>query len=134
MALVCPDASVIIAFNRVILEQYPIKKADRHEVLSHAKINFVVYDVLNNGKEVYQAASILLHGIVCKHAFASGNKRTGFFLTRAFIERNGGVFCIQEAGDETNRKILTGIREGFYSLDEIERWLKDGKIKEFVRG
>ena len=30
-------------------------------------------------------------------------------------------------------KVMTGIREGYYSDDEIVGWLKNGKIREFKR-
>ena len=35
--------------------------------------------------------------------------------------------------DAKYAKVLTGIREGFYTKSRIKNWLKNGKIQEFSR-
>ena len=66
----------------------------------------------------------MIKGIIKKHAFGSGNRRTAFTATKHFVVINGGIFKIND--DPENAKIMTGIRENYYSDDEIINWIKNG--------
>jgi len=35
--------------------------------------------------------------------------------------------------DPSNSRIMLGIREGYYSNEEIKEWIKNGKVREFKR-
>ena len=72
-----------------------------------------------------------MKGIISAHAFASGNRRTAFLTTKGFLFVNKAKFKIKN--DPMYAKVMTGIREGYYSDDEIVGWLKNGKIREFKR-
>lgn len=73
----------------------------------------------------------MLRGLIQKHPFASGNRRTAFIATKDFIISNNNKFGVR---DEPHfARALQGIRENYYSADEIKEWIKNGKIKEFKR-
>ena len=74
--------------------------------------------------------NILALGII-KIPFASGNRRTAFITVKDFLLMNKAKFRVKD--DPAYAKIMTGIRESFYSIEEIKEWLKNGKIKEFRR-
>jgi prophage maintenance system killer protein len=69
--------------------------------------------------------------LIKSHSFSSGNRRTAFIATKYFILKNKGKFKIKD--DENNAKIMQGIRENYYSLDEIKEWIKNGEIRPFKR-
>ena len=73
----------------------------------------------------------MLYELTLIHAFESGNKRTAFLTTKKFVIKNIGKFNIPDSTN--NVKVMIGIREKYYSLDEIKEWIKNGKIKEFRR-
>lgn len=35
--------------------------------------------------------------------------------------------------DAQNARVMTGIREGYYSDGEIKEWIENGRIKKFER-
>lgn len=74
---------------------------------------------------------MLLKGLIQKHPFASGNRRTAFIAAKDFILINAHKFGIRD--DPTSAKVMQGIREDYYSNNEIKEWLKYGKIREFKR-
>ena len=80
---------------------------------------------------IYDKAVILLKGLIQKHPFASGNRRTAFIVTKDFIISNNEKFKIKD--DPKYAKVMLGIREGYYQDKEIMGWIKDGKIRQFKR-
>ncbi len=69
--------------------------------------------------------------LIKSHAFSSGNRRTAFIATKYFILENKAKFKIKNV--ESNARIMQGIRENYYSLNEIKEWIKNGEIKPFKR-
>jgi prophage maintenance system killer protein len=69
--------------------------------------------------------------IIKYHAFASGNRRTAFIVTKYFLSKNKGKIKIKD--DPTNAKVMQGIRENYYTIEEIKEWIKNGQIKPFER-
>ena len=80
---------------------------------------------------IYDKAVILLKGLIQKHPFASGNRRTAFIVTKDFIISNNEKFKIKD--DPKYAKVMLGIREDYYQDKEIMGWIKDGKIRQFKR-
>ena len=74
---------------------------------------------------------MLLKELTQKHPFASGNRRTAFVVTKEFVLQNNGSFKIKD--DPRYARVMIGIREGYYKDNEIRKWIKNGKIKEFKR-
>lgn len=63
------------------------------------------------------------------HAFASGNRRTAFAVTMEFMKANGERLPVLTDA----RNVLSGIREGFYTKEDVKEWLKGNGIREFQR-
>lgn len=72
-----------------------------------------------------------MKGLIQKHPFASGNRRTAFVVAEDFLLNNRAKFGV--GNNPHQARIMTGIREGFYTHDEIKDWLKHGKIRAFKR-
>ena len=81
--------------------------------------------------DLYDKAVVLLKGLVQRHPFASGNRRTAFISTKSFLFMNYKEFMVKDNPEYA--KVMTGIREGFYTSEEIKGWLKNGKIRKFER-
>ncbi len=123
--------SFAIEYNILALELIRIKKADRPKVLSMAKIREAIEECEKKEGDIYDKAAILLKGLVQKHPFASGNRRTAFIAAKDFVLRNHSKFGVKD--DPSSAKAMLGIREHYYRDDEIKEWIKNGKIREFKR-
>ena len=126
--IVYPSVEDLIELNKRVLLKIRMKKADSHKVLSHARISHIMDSVKATHGDIYDKAVVLISELVYAHAFDSGNRRTAYAATRAFIQVNGERFRAKP-----DPRVMQGIRERFYSFDEIKVWLKDGQIKEFSR-
>ena len=126
-----PSIDEIEEFNLLALAVIRVKKADAHGILSEAKIREAIDECKQEKGDVYSKAAALMRALVKKHAFASGNRRTAFISAKSFVLANGGHFRI--ADDPGNAKAMQGIRESYYSLEEISDWIKNGKIRDFKR-
>ncbi len=122
--------SEIVKYNELAIEKIIVKKADKHEILSNAKITKVV-NKCKRGNEPYGVAACILKGLIQEHPFASGNRRTAFMATQEFLDRNNVELNVDNSGKQA--RVLQGIRENFYKDKEIKDWLKTGKIREFER-
>ena len=129
--VIYPTPEKIIDYNKFLLKEIKVKKADQPKVLSYLKINDTVEECKALRGSFYDKAVCLLKGLVQKHPFASGNRRTALFTTLTFLKDNNTNTDIKD--DAKSSKILTWIREGFYIDKEISNWLKNGKIRKFER-
>ncbi len=126
-----PTAERIVEYNLLALELIKVKKADQSKVLSMPKLRDAVHECEIKEGDLYDKATILLKGIVQKHPFASGNRRTAFIATKDFVLHNKGLFGIKD--DPDNARVMLGVRERYYSDEELKEWIKHGKIREFRR-
>ncbi len=131
MEIIYPTPEQIIEYNILALELIKVKKADAPKVLSRSKIVEVIKECEEKEGDIYDKAVVLLKGLVQKHPFASGNRRTAFIVTKEFILSNNQKFKIED--DPHYAKTLLGLRENYYSDEEIKQWIKNGKIKKFER-
>jgi len=129
--IIYPSVEQIEAYNMLALMVIKVKKADSHRVLSRSKIRDAISECENAEGDIYLKAAVLTRALVQKHAFASGNRRTAFIAAKSFIIANDGIFRIPD--DPHCAKAMQGIREDYYSIDEIMEWIKNGKIREFKR-
>lgn len=83
-----------------------------------------IVDEMKNVEGIYRKAAILLRGVVTTRIFQDGHHRTGFEVTKAFLEMNGAE--MKEKVEQKIIKFIKDIRK--YSLDEIESWLKNGSL------
>ena len=126
-----PSVERIVELNVLALSFIQAKRADRAHVMSPARIEQVLDECKRHSGDVYDKAVVLLKGIVQKHPFESGNRRTAFVATKEFLILNGGKLGI--ADEASNARILLGIRENYYADDEIKEWIHHGKIRAFER-
>ena len=98
-------------------------------MLSYQKIQEIVDGCENTEGDIYDKAVFLLKNTIKKHAFASGNRRTAFIITKHFVTLNKAEFNIKD--EQEYARIMTGIRENYYSDTEIKNWILYGKIREF---
>jgi death-on-curing family protein len=128
---VYPTAERLSEYNFLALELIKVKKADQPKVLSHSKLSGVIADCEKKEGDLYDKAAVLLKGLIQKHPFASGNRRTAFIATKDFIISNKGKFGIKD--DPTYAKVMQGVRENYYSDEELKEWIRNGKVREFKR-
>jgi prophage maintenance system killer protein len=125
---VYPAVEDIIETNWRVLQEIKVKRADRHRVLSRRKVEDAIRKTTESKGDVYDKASTLLMELVQGHAFASGVRRTAFTVAISFLKMNGA-----NANVVNNPDVLTGIRERFYSKDEVKNWLKGNEVRKFTR-
>lgn len=129
--LIYPTPEQIQEYNTLALTFIKAKKADQPKILSRQKLIDVIEGCRQLDGDVYDKAVYLLKGLIQKHPFASGNRRTALITTKQFLLGNHARFHVN--GDPKYARILQGIRENYYTDKEIKEWIKHGKIKEFKR-
>jgi death-on-curing family protein len=101
--------------------------------MSYAKLEECIREHKTGSGDVYDKGAVLLRALMQAHAFVSGNKRTSFASTREFLTLNEANFSINDENGARNARILIGIREGFYSNEDICTWIRTGEIHDFQR-
>ncbi|HII29640.1 hypothetical protein COT48_06365 [Candidatus Woesearchaeota archaeon CG08_land_8_20_14_0_20_47_9] len=129
--IVYPTPESIIELNLMVLNIIKMKKADKAEVLSYSKIAKIINGCRRLEGDVYDKAAFLLKSLIQQHPFASGNRRTAFIVTKEFLLNNNKRFGIKDKAEQA--RVMLGIREGYYSDEEVKEWVKNGKIREFKR-
>ena len=128
--IVYPTVQELIEFNVIVLDSIKIKKADQNKVLSYQKIKNIIEGVKISDGDIYDKATYLMRQTVSQHAFASGNRRTAFIVSKFFLQSNNEAFNIPDNPDYA--RIMIGIPDN-YRDDEIKNWIKNGNIREFKR-
>jgi prophage maintenance system killer protein len=108
-----------------------VKKADKAEILNRYAIEKAIDDCKSLDADIYGKAVLLLKGLIQKHPFASGNRRTAFIATKDFLLSNNQKFEIQDNPGQA--RVMQGIRENYYTDEEVKEWIKNGKIRKFER-
>jgi prophage maintenance system killer protein len=78
--------------------------------------------------DIYEKAAVLLTELLRGHAFASGVRRTAYAATISFLRVNGETPKVVH-----DPKVMIGIRERFYTKEEIKSWLKGNEVRKFTR-
>ncbi len=126
-----PTPEHVAENNILILSILPAKKKDQPKVLSYQRLADAIAGCKEYKGDLYEKAAVLLVGIVKAHPFASGNRRTAFLTAKELLTKNGGKMAVPDSSEQA--RILIGIREGFYTPDEICIWIQHGKIRSFHR-
>lgn len=127
--IVYPSVEDVVEANRRVLKEIRVKKGDQHKVLSRQKIADALREARAEQGDVYDKAALLLTKLVRGHAFASGVRRTAYAVTISFLMSNG-----EQTHTIHDPRILSGIRERFYTTQEVKEWLKGNEIRKFTRG
>jgi len=131
IGIMYPTVEEIQYNNTIAIEMFRKSKQDRAKTISLSYIQKAIDKVKMNPGDIYDKAALLLYELTRVHAFESGNKRTAFLTTKKFVLKNGGKFNIPDTIN--NVKVMIGIRENYYSQNEIKEWIMNGKIKKFER-
>ena len=129
--IIYPTPSRISEYNLLVLSLLPAKKKDSSKILSYTKLVNIIENCKDTQGDLYDKAVFLLKGLVIGHAFASGNRRTAFIAAKQFVVENGGKFNIKD--EPFIAKVMVGVRERYYTDEEIKEWIKNGTIREFDR-
>ncbi len=131
IGIVYPTVDEIQYYNTIAIEMFRKSKSDQAKTISVSYIQKAIEKTKMNPGGIYDKAARLLIELTRIHAFESGNKRTAFLSTKKFVLKNEGKFNIPDTID--NVKVMIGIRENYYSQNEIKEWIMNGKIKKFER-
>jgi len=123
-----PTVDQIVELNKEALATIKIKKADSHRVLSRARILAAIGETKSDAGDIYDKAASLLIALTRVHAFDSGNRRTALLAALTFLRMNRETARIVH-----DANVLLGVREGFYSKNEIRDWLKGHAVRKFER-
>jgi len=126
-----PTVEKVIEYNVLALKLIKVKRADQPKILSHQKIVGIIEETKDSEGDIYDKAVVLLKGLIQKHPFASGNRRTAFIVTKEFLLKNNAAFKVKD--DPAHARVMQGIREDYYTQEEIKEWIKHDKIREFKR-
>jgi len=98
-----------------------IKASGGHSgIIAYGNLDFAVSQV-KIPKALIRKAAVLFFGIVTRHPFVDGNKRTGLVVAETFLNLNGKRLI---AKDKDIWNALHKISEGQMSVDQIAAWLK----------
>ena len=82
------------------------------------------------GKLLYDSlwlmAAALLQSLVKNHPFVDGNKRTAFFSTMRFLDKNGYQLKVEK---NIIIKLMVRVGVGNKTIRQIAKWLKDNSRK-----
>jgi death-on-curing protein len=71
---------------------------------------------------IHYLAAFLLHGIITKHPFQDGHKRTGFLIANSILDVFG---YSNRASDKKRIEFLKQVAEYGISIEEVTDWLTD---------
>mgnify|MGYP001603949937 CR=1 FL=1 len=94
--IVYPTPEKVIEYNLFALNIIYAKKSDKPEIISKGKLIDVIEECKNLKGDIYDKAVVLLKGLIQKHPFASGNRRTAFIVTKDFVLTNKAKFSVKD--------------------------------------
>lgn len=107
------------------MERIVTDKRDRHVVWSEQAIRQVLSATKRTRGDVYDKAATLLMGLVKRHPFKSGNRRTAVAIVSYFLAVNHTSSSVP-----TDAEVLAKLRLGIYKKGQIAAWLKGHGIEE----
>ena len=107
-----PSPNDIVEINRKVIQDFKVKKKDRHDVLSggYSRLDKITEDLKTRRGNIKQKAGFLVSRLTKDHPFASGNRRTAIWTGKTFFFRNTGI--IVSSPPEKTEKLLKKIRYG----------------------
>lgn len=113
---------IIITTDRVVeTHNYIIKKTGGGKgILNLGSIDFLIFE-LDNEPDKFKKASIVLKGIITRHPFIDGNKRTAFLVADNILIKES--YYIHTNKDQIKRLLLK-IAKYECEIEDINKWLK----------
>ncbi|MGK3142277.1 type II toxin-antitoxin system death-on-curing family toxin [Pantoea sp. C2G6] len=116
------SAQEVIAFHDRLLATLPgvqgMPEPERAEAIICRVQNQLYYEDVN---DLYELAAIYLIAIARGHIFNDGNKRTAFFVTMVFLNRNG--IAVRDEDDELE-ELTVSAATGAVSSGEVAAVLR----------
>lgn len=106
--------------NKFAIEKFRSTKAERFEVLSHAKIQDAIDTCKNKKGDVEIKSACLLKSFSDNHPFASANRRTAYIMMNEFLWKNGSYSVAKKK--ENTSHLFKELRRRNVSEKEIVEW------------
>ena len=117
-----PDENIVLETHKIMIEKYGGHIGFERGI---GVLKYILADA-KVAEGIYRKAAILLRRLITDRIFKDGNHRTAQAVTELFLEMNDVQMKVQDS-----QKILRFIKGIlFYTIDEIEAWLKDGKVPQ----
>ena len=89
-------------------------------IINYGNIDFTVSQ-MNITKTIAGKVAVILFGIIARHPFVDGNKRTGLVATETFLNANNKKLT---ATEKNLWIVLHRISQGEMNISQIENWIK----------
>ncbi|MBI4393993.1 MAG: type II toxin-antitoxin system death-on-curing family toxin [Euryarchaeota archaeon] len=91
-----------------------------------AALDRVAWGPFPESGDLFERAALLLRGLVLDHPFVDGNKRTAFFVTAVFLEKNGyGV----RGRVVVLKEFMLSVARGDVDVAAITGWIRENSVK-----
>ncbi|MBI5347527.1 MAG: type II toxin-antitoxin system death-on-curing family toxin [Candidatus Aenigmarchaeota archaeon] len=110
------ETEEIVKIHNEIIE----KSGGYTGIINYGNLDFVVSQ-MKTTEGLTRKTAILLFGIVAKHPFVDGNKRTGLISAETFLRLNGRKV---KATDKDIWVKLHKISQGEMNISQITNWLE----------
>ena len=123
------DTGIIIQIHDEIASSYNLNK----EMLNVGYLDSIIYSMgyifrQNVYEEIFWKASVLFEGIIRKHPFIDGNKRTALATIQEYLFINGIIFVTPLSAVRFSIKIASNTHQGEENIlqlqESIYRWVK----------
>lgn len=117
----------VIAIHNLAIERFGGKSNIRDIPLLESALNrpFATFDGIDLYPSIIEKAAAIGESIIKNHPFHDGNKRIGFLILIAILNKNN--FDISAKEDDIYDFIIA-IAEGKLDFDAIVEWLKNNTI------
>jgi len=117
------SAQEVVAFHDRILQRFPGVAGTPHS----GRVDTIVYRVQNRMHyegvtDIFELAATYWIAIVSGHIFNDGNKRTAFFVTMAFLYRNG--IKIRD-NDNSLENLTVAAAKGEKTIEQLAQYLRE---------
>jgi len=114
----------VIAIHNKAIERFGGKINIRDIPLLESALNrpFATFDGIDLYTTVIDKAAAVSESIIKNHPFHDGNKRIGFLILIAILNKNNIDFV---ADENSIYDFIIAIAEGKLDFDQIVQWLKD---------
>lgn len=117
------DIKEVEIIHEILINEFGGSPGVRDHDLLESAISrpFQTYDGIDLYPTVLHKASSLIESLLSNHPFVDGNKRTGYVVTRLFLNKHGLDIISSE---EEKYEFVISIASGELNFDKILEWFK----------